>query len=108
MTVSASVPRDTDERCYFRNQEVQKMNRFLMLAALAGPALFAQTTQEPVVLTIDVENYVQYRGDIFDLAKIAKDPNPTTGVVSAFLPNITVGDIMAVNGKPAKGLWQQT
>jgi hypothetical protein len=83
------------------------MNRFLMLAALAGPALFAQTTQEPVVLTIDVENYVQYRGDVFDLTKIAKDPNPTTGVVNAFLPNITVGDIVAVNGKPAKGLWQQ-
>jgi hypothetical protein len=84
------------------------MNRFLMLAALAGPALFAQTTQEPVVLTIDVENYVQYRGDVFDLTKIAKDPNPTTGVVNAFLPSITVGDIVAVNGKPAKGLWQQS
>jgi hypothetical protein len=83
------------------------MNRFFMFAALAAPALLAQAQEAPVVLTIDVENYVQYRGDIFDLTKIAKDPNPTTGVVSAFLPNIVVGDIVAVNGKPAKGLWQQ-
>jgi hypothetical protein len=84
------------------------MNRFLMLAALAGPALLAQTMEDPAVLTIDVENDVQYRGDIFDLAKIAKDPNATAGVTAAFLPNIVVGDIVAVNGKPAKGLWQQT
>jgi len=83
------------------------MNRFLLLVALAGPALLAQAIEEPVVLTIDVENYVQYRGDVFDLTKIAKDPSQTTGVVNAFLPNIGVGDIVAVNGRPAKGLWQQ-
>jgi hypothetical protein len=82
------------------------MNRFLMFATLAGRALLAQTANDPVVLTIDVENYVQYRGDVFDVAKMAKDPNPITGVVNTFLPNIHLGDIVAINGKPAKGLWQ--
>jgi len=82
------------------------MKRFLFLAVLVCPAVPAQTLEDPVILTIDVENYVQYRGDVLDPAKAAKDPNPTTGIVNTFLPNFMVGDIVAVNGKPAKGLWQ--
>src|SRR5215472_8613497 len=84
------------------------MRRLFALAILACPALLAQTMDEPVVLTIDVENYVQYRGDVLDPANAAKNPNPTTGVVNTFLPNFMIGDIVAVNGKPAKGLWQNT
>lgn len=82
------------------------MYRFFLLAGLAGSALHAQTTNDPVVLTIDVENYVQYRSDVQDPAKVAKDTNPTTGIVAAFLENTHIGDIVAVNGKPAKGVWQ--
>src|SRR6266404_5157792 len=84
------------------------MNRFFFLAVLTSSAVLAQAPEVPVILTIDVENYVQYRGDVLDTTRVAKDPNPTTGVVSAFLPNVMVGDIVAVNGKPAKGLWQNT
>src|SRR5262249_48142684 len=62
--------------------------------------------QDPVVITIDVENYVAYRGDVLDPAKVASNPNPTTGTVAAFLETTQIGDIVAVNGKPAKGLWQ--
>jgi len=83
-------------------------NETLAHFGIAGMCYSAQTIDEPVVLTIDVENYVQYRGDVLDPAKAAKDPNPTTGVVNTFLPNFMVGDIVAVNGKPAKGLWQNT
>jgi uncharacterized protein (TIGR03437 family) len=82
------------------------MNQVFLLAVLAGPAILAQAMQEPVILTVDVENYVQYRGDVLDPSKVAKDPNPTTAGVYAFLESIQAGDIVAVNGKPAKGLWQ--
>jgi uncharacterized protein (TIGR03437 family) len=82
------------------------MNRFFLLAVLTAPFVMAQTANEPVVLTVDVENYTAYRGDVLDPAKVAKDGNPTTGSVAAFLETIQVGDIVAVNGKPAKGLYQ--
>lgn len=82
------------------------MNRFFLLAVLAGSAVQAQTTNDPVVLTVDVENYTAYRGDVLDPAKVAKDGNPTTGTVAAFLETNQVGDIVAVNGRPAKGLYQ--
>jgi len=61
---------------------------------------------QPVILQIDVENYVQYRGDVQDPLKFAQNPSPTTAPAIAFMQNVQVGDIMAVNGKPAKGLWQ--
>jgi uncharacterized protein (TIGR03437 family) len=82
------------------------MKRFFFWAVLTTPLLMAQTAQEPVVLTIDVENYVQYRGDIADPTKFATDPNPKTAAAIAFMQNVQMGDIVAVNGKPAKGLWQ--
>src|SRR4029077_16137981 len=85
------------------------MKRFFLLAllpAMAAQFVMAQTASEPVVLTIDVENYVAYRGDVLDPAKVSKDPNPTTGTILAFLETVQVGDIVAVNGKPAKGLYQ--
>lgn len=83
-------------------------SRFVFWAILAAPLAMAQTSSEPVVLTIDVENYVAYRGDVLDPAKVARDPNPTTGTVAAFLQSIQVGDIVAVNGNPAKGLYQNS
>jgi uncharacterized protein (TIGR03437 family) len=82
------------------------MKRFLFWVVLTTPLVIAQTAQEPVVLTIDVENYVQYRGDIADPTKFATAPNPTTAPAITFMQNVQMGDIVAVNGKPAKGLWQ--
>lgn len=84
------------------------MKRLFALAVLACPFLPAQTMDEPVVLTIDVENTVIYRGTVFDASKIAKDPGPTTSVNQAFVDAINIGDIVAVNGKPVKGVWSST
>ena len=81
------------------------MKRLFFLAVLASPAILAQAPEDPVVLTIDVENTVLYRGNVFDASKLAKDPGLTTSVNAAFMNNIAVGDIVAVDGKPAKGLW---
>jgi hypothetical protein len=84
------------------------MKRFFSLAALTSSAILAQAPDEPVVLTIDIENTVNYRANVFDVSKIAKDPGPTTSAPQAFIANINIGDIVAVNGKPAKGVWSST
>ena len=34
---------------------------------------------DPVVLVVDVDNFVQYRGDTSDLTKLATMTNPTVG-----------------------------
>ena len=83
--------------------------------SLVGPALQAQSnlaldhagarSDKPLVITIDAENYVQYRGNIFEPAQYAKDPNPTTAPAFTFSKNVQIADIVAVNGAPAKGLW---
>jgi hypothetical protein len=84
------------------------MKRLFVLAILACPVVPAQTMDEPVVLTIDVENTVTYRGNVFDASKIAKDPGPTTSVAQSFIEGVNIGDIVAVNGKPVKGVWTST
>src|ERR1051325_1639541 len=81
------------------------MKRYFALTVLACSAAMAQAVDEPVVLTIDVENTVTYRGTVFDASKIAKDPGPTTSVNQAFVDAINIADIISVNGKPVKGAW---
>ena len=68
-------------------------------------AAFGQETKA-TVLEIDVVNYVNYHYDTGDYPKWATDPAPTVGVLSNnFFYFIGIGDIVAVNGKPAKGVW---
>jgi len=56
------------------------------------------------ILTIDIENWVQYADDIFDVSRRATNPNVTTPVASRnFDVSVSIGDIVAVNGQPAKG-----
>ena len=83
-----------------------------LVSALLGGAYsavaFAQSApvaEQPVVITVDTEDSVLYRGDTFDLSKLAKNPNPTTSVNTVFLTSVNVGDVRTVNGQPAKGIW---
>lgn len=61
----------------------------------------------PTILTIDVANYVEYQGDIYDPLTFAKNPNITPPAqMPANFPVVTIlGDIVAINGKPAKGMF---
>ncbi len=80
---------------------IQKLTVSVFFAGVA----FAQQPA-PVVLTVDIENAVQYRSDIADPARRGMDPGSTTAAAPrAFTDVLFVGDIVAVNGKPAKGLW---
>jgi uncharacterized protein (TIGR03437 family) len=87
----------------------ENMKRFLALAALVCPSMMAQDLDEPVVLKIEVENHVLYRGSVFDAAQIGKDPGPVSvGAQVPFVDGINIGDIVAINGQPAKGIWSSS
>ena len=74
-----------------------------ILTALCCKAVYGQGSSS-VILVVDVENVVQYFEDTSDLSKFATDPNVTTPVLPRnFNTSIIIGDIVAVNGQPAKG-----
>jgi hypothetical protein len=61
-------------------------------------------------LTIDLGTMVEYQEDIYDPVKFARSPNvtPSLGIgvgVANFAVATLLGDIVAVNGQPAKGLY---
>jgi hypothetical protein len=62
--------------------------------------------QTPVILTIDTEAVVEYQADISDVSKYATNPNIVPAApIRNFTPATPLGDIVAVNGEPAKGLY---
>jgi uncharacterized protein (TIGR03437 family) len=65
-----------------------------------------QSTQT-TLLKIDIANYVPYNYDTFDIQKFASAPvaTPAPMLGRAFGFFVFIGDIVAVNGKPVKGLW---
>jgi hypothetical protein len=80
----------------------------LLLAAAISVALFLKAAygqgSSGEILAVDVENYVLYSEDTFDVSKLAIDPKPTTAAPSRnFTSSVQIGDIVAVNGHPAKG-----
>ena len=82
------------------------MNKLFLTIVLAlhGPWLVAQ---EPTILDLDLENETNYLYDSFDYSKLAADPatlNVAAGFKS-FALSLAVDDIVAVNGKPAKGVF---
>jgi len=79
------------------------------LFGLACTAVCLWAADQPIisVLTIQTDNVVTYVEDITDPLKLALLTNPSAPATTrAFAETITVGDVVSVNGKPAKGLWQ--
>jgi uncharacterized protein (TIGR03437 family) len=69
------------------------------LAASPGQAQF----MEPVILRVDLENSVQYCGNVADYSRLAADASRTNCSLRTFGRVISLSDVVAVNGKPAKG-----
>src|SRR5689334_30629 len=77
----------------------------LMIAAYSSLAL--GQSMQTTLLRIDIQDYVPYHYDVFDNQKFGTAP-----VLTPYLPSrgafdffVQIGDIVAVNGKPVKGLW---
>ncbi len=66
---------------------------------------------EATVLYIELENVVEYQVDTTDLSKWGTNPNITQGSIGkggvgcAGVPIVGYGDIVSVNGQPARGAW---
>ena len=77
-----------------------------LLALATLPCSGQAQTSGAAILRIDIANYVNYTFDVFDYGKFATVPAPTPPPPGhAFNFFVFIGDIVAVNGKPAKGLW---
>ena len=60
----------------------------------------------PTILLIEFENNVIYNQDTSDVSRLATDPGRTTAATAKnFLGNVSLGDIVAVNGQSAKGAY---
>jgi hypothetical protein len=85
--------------------------RAAILLAVMSELLAAQGPATELV--IDIENVVHYAADLSDITKFARNPAITPGVSLGLLPTQTpnfmlstnIGDIVRVNGQPAKGLF---
>jgi hypothetical protein len=70
----------------------------------AGIALTALNAQTPeTVLTVDVDRTVFYYQDVADPQAFGRAAGPVAVTTNNFMPFAGVGDIVAVNGRPAKG-----
>jgi uncharacterized protein (TIGR03437 family) len=86
-----------------RNQILRLVafSAWMLAGAVSG---YAQAVNEPVVLNVDWENMVYYKGDVNDPSKISRDPVPTVpGATRAFQVSSGIADLVAINGKPIKG-----
>src|SRR5712692_2430573 len=84
----------------------ESLARTSLLALVCYSSVLAQAP--PVsTLVVDLDNVVEYQCDIiYDPSRFAKDPNIATGKGEGNFGVVTlIGDIVAVNGRPAKGLY---
>jgi hypothetical protein len=64
------------------------------------------STLPPTILEIDFDNHVNYVEDTFDVSRFATSPNIVPATLQpTFTSLIGIADVVAVNGKPAKGNW---
>jgi len=86
------------------SKQIVRLAGLWMVAGTIG--VYAQALDEPVVWTVELENVVNYKGDVTDSTKLARDPGITAALPTrAFQVSYNAGDIVAVNGKPAKGFF---
>ena len=76
---------------------------------LAACRLALGQMAQPKMLTIDLENFVEYQTDTSDISLYGTNAAVTPTSISTsshdFLPATGLADIVAVNGQPAKGLY---
>jgi hypothetical protein len=70
-------------------------------AVICGFSCLAQTP--PTTFQVDVNHFVLYNYDTFDTTQFGMNPNPTNVPMKTYNYHISVGDIVAAGGAPAKG-----
>ena len=79
--------------------------KFAAIALCVAVSCGVSLAQVPplTMLEIDLENRVNYVTDVFDVTKFATDLLKAPTAARNFTTGIRLGDIVAVNGRPAKG-----
>ena len=74
-----------------------------LIFCTSSNALVAQSP--PVILEVETQNSVVYRWDVLDPSKLASSASIVPGVGGVFTHWIFFADVVAINGKPAKGVY---
>jgi hypothetical protein len=83
------------------NRLINMTRHIAIGVVICGFPCLAQTP--PTKLQVDVANYVLYNYDTFDTTLFGTNPSSTSVPMKTYNYHISVGDIVAVGGKPAKG-----
>jgi uncharacterized protein (TIGR03437 family) len=83
------------------NRGIKIVLRIGFGAVLATSCCLAETS--PSSLQVDVNNFVLYNYDTFDTMQFGMNPNQTSVMMKTYNYHISIGDIFAVGGTPAKG-----
>src|SRR6202158_6268808 len=75
-----------------------------LCAAACSQPILPQVAPPTTIISVDVDNYLTYLFDTIDPTRLATISTVTTAAaVNNFRINMAIGDVVAVNGKPAKG-----
>ncbi len=80
-----------------------KNGRFCVIAVVCLMAGGSLPAQRVAVLDIEWEHGVSYVDDLPDPSKLVTSASPVSASVRNFMTFTAMGDIVAVNGKPARG-----
>jgi hypothetical protein len=84
------------------NRNRQSLFALIFGVVISSHAAHAQSA--PVILQVDVANYVSYVEDTADVTKFATLPNVTPSAPPKnFYQSVQIADIVAVNGQPVRG-----
>ena len=71
------------------------------VAVLAAFSCFGQ--MQPTTVQVDVNNFVLYNYDTFDTGLFGMNPSATNVMMKTYNYHVSIADIIAVGGTPAKG-----
>ena len=88
-------------------RKTETLTMTVVLMAMCGRAALGQAPAS--TLKIELRNVVEYQVDNSDTSKYGTNPNPTVGGVVPVgclaSPVVSLGDVVSVNGQPAKGTY---
>jgi hypothetical protein len=82
------------------NRLINMTRNIALAVVICGFPCLAKT---PPTKQVDVDNYVLYNYDTFDTTQFGTNPTSTSVPMKTYNNHISIGDIVAVDGKPAKG-----
>lgn len=83
------------------NRLINMTRNIALAVVIFGLPCLAKTPS--TTLQVDVNNYVLYNYDTFDTTQFGMNPSATSVPMKTYNYHISIGDIVAVGGKPAKG-----